>query len=112
MTLELSRRCMSAVPDRRGAFCREFGGRPVDSLEGLLQPGVVDVVYVATPHAAHSEAVEGALERGIAVLCEKPMTVDPAETSRLIDLAQARSDLLVEGWMYRFHPQIEALAAR
>ena len=38
------------------------------------------------------------------------MTVDPAETSRLIDLAQARSALLVEGWMYRFHPQIEALA--
>ena len=74
--------------DRRGAFCREFGGRPMETLEGLLQPGVVNVVYVATPHAAHSEAVEGALERGIAVLCEKPMTVDPAETSRLIDLAQ------------------------
>ncbi|MEC8386195.1 MAG: Gfo/Idh/MocA family oxidoreductase [Planctomycetota bacterium] len=96
--------------DRRGAFCREFGGRPMETLEGLLQPGVVDVVYVSTPHTAHSEAVEGALERGIAVLCEKPMTVDPAETSRLIDLAQARSALLVEGWMYRFHPQIEALA--
>ena len=24
--------------DRRGAFCREFGGRPMETLEGLLQP--------------------------------------------------------------------------
>ena len=98
-------------PNRREAFCREFGGRPADSLDGLLQPGEVDVVYVATPHPAHAEAVEGALERGIAVLCEKPMTVAPPETGRLIDLAHRKSTLLVEGWMYRFHPQIEALVA-
>ena len=98
-------------PDRREAFCREFGGRPADSLDGLLQPGEVDVVYVATPHPAHAEAVEAALERGIAVLCEKPMTVAPSETGRLIDLAHRQSTLLVEGWMYRFHPQIEALVA-
>ena len=96
--------------ERRKSFCREFGGQPVEALDCLLQPGVVDVVYVASPHAAHAEAVEAALERGIAVLCEKPMTVDVAETCRLIDVAQARSTLLVEGWMYRFHPQLEALA--
>ena len=98
-------------PNRREAFCREFGGRPADSLDGLLQPGEVDVVYVATPHPAHTEVVEGALERGIAVLCEKPMTVAPPETCSLIDLAHRKSTLLVEGWMYRFHPQIEALVA-
>ena len=98
-------------PNRREAFCRDFGGRPADSLDWLLQSGEVDVVYIASPHPAHAEAVEAALDRGIAVLCEKPMTVAPTETCRLIDLAQRRSTLLVEGWMYRFHPQIEALAA-
>ena len=97
-------------PDRRESFCREFGGRPVNSLDGLLHPDLIDVVYIASPHSAHAEAADAALERGVAVLCEKPMTIDPAETCRLIDLAQDRSTLLVEGWMYRFHPQLEVLA--
>ncbi len=97
--------------DRRDAFCQEFGGVPFHNLDGLLHSDVIDVVYIASPHPAHAEAAEVALDRGVAVLCEKPMTVKPADTCRLIDLAQVRSALLVEAWMYRFHPQIEVLAA-
>jgi len=40
------------------------------------------------------------------VLCEKPLATTPAEVARLHALARTRNLLLLEGWMYRFHPQI------
>jgi predicted dehydrogenase len=62
-----------------------------------------DIVVVASPAALHHEHVAAALASGAHVLCEKPMTVDPAEAWDLVDLARRhRRELLVSfGWNYR-----------
>lgn len=92
--------------DRSRAFCDKHGGRGAEHLEAVLGARDVEAVYVATPHPMHAETVETALRAGKAVLCEKPMTTQSAETARLIALSRETGIPLVEAWMYRCHPQI------
>ena len=53
------------------------------SLADLLAQGDLDLVVVASPPAAHHEAVTGALARRIAVVSEKPLGLDQAELDRV-----------------------------
>ena len=50
-----------------------------------------DIVVVSSPHALHYEHAKAALEAGAHVMCEKPMTLDPAEAWELVALARRRS---------------------
>jgi D-xylose 1-dehydrogenase (NADP+, D-xylono-1,5-lactone-forming) len=45
------------------------------------------------------------------VLCEKPMSLRPAEVQEAFDLAERRGLVLSEGFMWRHHPQAAQLAA-
>src|SRR4051794_1593055 len=48
------------------------GARRVRGLEALLECGL-DGVVIATPSAMHAEQAGTALERGLAVFCQKPL---------------------------------------
>ena len=48
----------------------------------------LDGVLVASTHATHSEIATQALDRGLHVLCEKPMTTDPGEAWALAAAAE------------------------
>lgn len=63
----------------------------------------LDGIVVSSPHATHHEHALAALEAGRHVLCEKPMTLDPAQAWELVDAAAARRlELLVPyGWHYK-----------
>jgi predicted dehydrogenase len=57
-----------------------------DPLE-LLSTDVVDGVIVATSHDAHYPLAATALEAGVHALVEKPLTIDPDDAWRLVELA-------------------------
>ncbi|MFG3493860.1 Gfo/Idh/MocA family protein [Streptomyces sp. NPDC047928] len=84
------------------AFAERFGiPRAYGTWAELAADDDVDVVYVATPHAAHRSAAGLLLEAGKAVLCEKPFTLNTAEAEELVGLARERGTFLMEAmWMY------------
>ncbi|MFD8551803.1 Gfo/Idh/MocA family protein [Streptomyces fradiae] len=84
------------------AFAERFGiPRAYGSWAELAADDGVDVVYVATPHAAHRAAAGLCLEAGRAVLCEKPFTLNAREAGELVALARERGTFLMEAmWMY------------
>src|SRR5690348_8183551 len=49
----------------------------------IAAPGLA-CLYIATPPAAHMTLAEQAFDRGLAVFCEKPLTVDFAHARRVI----------------------------
>lgn len=63
----------------------------------------LDGVVISSPHYAHHEHARAALERGLHVLCEKPMTLQPEEAWDLVELAdEQRLHLLIPyGWHYK-----------
>jgi len=71
----------------------------------LLANPEVDVVYIATPHPWHAEWAIRAAEAGKHLLCEKPLTMNAADTARVIAAAKAHDVFLLEAFMYRCHPQ-------
>jgi predicted dehydrogenase len=57
----------------------------------LLTSGQVDGVVICSPHNLHYEHTRAALEAGLPVLLEKPLTVDPAQGLELVQLAAAKN---------------------
>ena len=96
---------------RAEAYARERGfERAYGGFDELLADPDVDAVYVALPNALHVEWAIRALEAGKHVLSEKPLTRDPQEAERAFDVAERAGRILMEGFMYRHHPQTKRLA--
>ncbi len=71
------------------------------SFEELLESGI-DGLVIATPSALHAEQSIRALEKGIAVFCQKPLGRTEQEVRRVIDAAKANDRLLGVDLSYRF----------
>lgn len=61
----------------------------------LVHSGIVDGVLVCSPHHLHYEHTRAALENGLHVLLEKPITIDPADGRELVELAAAKNLTLI-----------------
>jgi predicted dehydrogenase len=59
----------------------------VPDAASLVARGDVDCIYVASPPASHAGYAHAAFDRGKAVFCEKPLTVDDAEGAALVERA-------------------------
>ncbi|WP_405492706.1 Gfo/Idh/MocA family protein [Streptomyces sp. NBC_00096] len=80
-----------------------------DPAAAIAAPGV-DAVLIASPGPAHEEAILHALERELPVLCEKPLTPDPAGALRIMEAEQRLGRRLVQvGFMRRFDAEYARL---
>ena len=98
----------SSSAERARAFADEFPLQDpalIGDYAQVLASDEVDAVYISTVHTGHAELAAQALEAGKHVLCEKPMTPNAGTTMALIDLAARSGRVLLEAYMYRFHPQ-------
>src|SRR5829696_2960156 len=73
----------------------------VSTLDEILNTGV-DGVVIATPSAMHAEQSIRALERGVAVFCQKPLGRTVAEVQAVVDAARKADRLLCVDLSYRY----------
>jgi predicted dehydrogenase len=86
---------------------RAYGG-----YQELLADPEVEAVYIPLPNHLHAPWVKKALDAGKHVLCEKPFALTAAEAQDAVRHAEARGLLVMEGFMYKFHPAwVRALQA-
>jgi predicted dehydrogenase len=81
-----------------------FGFRfATESADELVRFPDLDAVVVSSPHTLHHEHARLALERGLHVMCEKPMCTRADHARELVRLARAKGlHLLVPyGWHYK-----------
>jgi len=89
--------------DNAASVAREFGiANVADDWRELIQRDDVDLVSVVTPPATHMEITLAALERGKAVLCEKPMAMNAGEAMRMTETARAAGVLALIDHELRF----------
>jgi len=92
-----------ADAERAARLASALGARARSDLEGLLAGGI-DLLVVATPNRFHAEAAAQALERGVAVLCEKPMATSLKEARGLFEAASRPGAFFVVGHNRRHAP--------
>jgi predicted dehydrogenase len=94
-----------ADPDRARAAQRaaEFGIPTVhDGAEALFAGEPIDALDVLSPRETHAAWVEAAAARGIAVLCQKPMTPTLAQSHALVAAIDGKTRLMIhENWRFR-----------
>ena len=74
------------------------------SLDELVDAGI-DAVSVCTPTVTHADLTVAALERGLSVLCEKPMARTIEEARRMIEAGRRSPGILMIGHVSRFEPE-------
>jgi xylose dehydrogenase (NAD/NADP) len=97
-------------PERAREKAEKLGiARVHDSYAAVLDDPEVEAVYIPLPNSMHREWTLRAADRGKHVLCEKPMGLTAAECREMIDACRRHGVLLMEAFMYRFHPQQTAI---
>ena len=66
-----------------------------------LMAADLDGVVIATPSAMHADQAIAALERGLAVFCQKPLARNANETWRVVDAARKADKLVGVDLSYR-----------
>jgi len=83
--------------------------RTYGSYGELARDPDVEAIYVATPHSLHLEGALACLRHGKAVLCEKPLTVNLGQATRLFEAAQTHGVILMEAlWTYFLPALVQA----
>ena len=104
-----------AVGSRSQESADKFGDefnvpRRYGSYEALLADPGVQAVYISTPHPMHAEWAVKSAEAGKHILCEKPLTLNFAQTMAVIDAVKQNDVFLMEAFMYRCSAQTAKLA--
>ena len=85
-----------------GVLRKYTGVATYGTLDRALEEAAPDAAIVATPSRLHAPMVRQLLDCGIAVFCEKPMTLSAAESDELAELAAERGLVTQVGYHNRF----------
>ena len=80
-------------------------GRIYEDYTTLIEDPEIEAVYIPLPNHLHCEWTLMALAAGKHVLCEKPLACNAREAEAMADAARSSGRLLMEAFMYRFHPR-------
>jgi myo-inositol 2-dehydrogenase/D-chiro-inositol 1-dehydrogenase len=83
------------------AVVEKFGAQAADSPQALLASGV-DGVVIAAATPAHPELILAALDAGVPVFCEKPVTANPADSAEVLRRAEETGIPVQIGYPRRF----------
>src|SRR5215467_4946621 len=95
-----------ANAERAAKVSGELGVKSFSTLDALLDN--VDAISVAVPTPAHYEVAAPALERGLHVLVEKPITTTLEEADALLAIARRTGAVLQIGHVERFNRAVRA----
>lgn len=76
-----------------------------DTYESLVADPRIEAVYIGLPNSMHAEWTLKALAAAKHVLCDKPLALNYAEAISVREEAKRVKCKVLEGFMYRFHPQ-------
>ena len=92
---------------RREKFAEWQTCAAVGSVEEVLD--ACDAVFVCTWTSEHAAQVEQAAARGLPIFCEKPLAVDLATATRMVEVVEASGVIAMVGLVLRTSPAFLAL---
>ena len=78
------------------------------SAEQMIEEMELDAVLVCTPPASHCEICCSMLERGLHVLCEKPLSIDSESARRMVETAERTNRVFTMASKFRYVTDVAA----
>ena len=98
------------IPERANLLAERYHATPFYSIEEVLSnASTVDLVAICTPNGLHAAQTISCLEKGVHVLCEKPMALSAADARLMIDAAERNNVHLFIVKQNRFNPPVIAV---
>ena len=82
----------------------------LDDTQALIAHPDIDAIYLPMANEEHTEWAIKAIEQGKHVLIEKPMALSVDDIDAIATAAEQHNVMIMEGFMYCFHPQHDAVA--
>lgn len=105
-----------ASVERYADIIRQSGGKPniYPTADALLEAEShnLDAIYISTPHAFHAGYAKAALDHGLNLLLEKPMSLDAAEARNIIAARDRAGKHVVVAYQASLSPLLERLRKR
>lgn len=103
-----------AVTDPDTSRCeearRDFGCRVYDGFDALLGDDDLELLVIASPNLYHSEHANAAMQRGLHVVCEKPLAQSADEADAVIKIAEETGRVLAPFQNRRYEPHFLKVA--
>lgn len=103
---------VDASPSAAQLSAERFGGSPVQVPEEILYNDLIDAAVVAAPTSTHLELIEICVERGIPVLCEKPIDLNIQRVDEVMTKVRDSSATVSLGFNQRFDPSFAEVKRR
>ncbi|HTH01360.1 MAG TPA: Gfo/Idh/MocA family oxidoreductase [Vicinamibacterales bacterium] len=87
----------------------KYGGTAYDNLNRFLDHRPLDIVAIGTPSGVHAEQAVAAIERGLHVLCEKPLDVTTKKVDSVIAAAERKGVKVGVFFQDRLKPDIASM---
>lgn len=88
--------------ERFATECTLPADKVYSDVQSMLDGNELDAVDICTPNRAHTPQVLAALERGLHVLCEKPLATTTAEVRQMQTAAATAKKILMTAQNHRF----------
>ncbi|MHB1356531.1 MAG: Gfo/Idh/MocA family protein [Anaerolineae bacterium] len=98
--------CADTVSDAAQAFGAKHGIPAFSDVATMLDTIKPDAISICTPPIGHLPVTILAAERGMHILCEKPLARNTAEAQEMVALVKRHGILFMNGLCHRFHGPI------
>ncbi|MDF2721086.1 MAG: oxidoreductase [Paenibacillus sp.] len=93
--------------ERTAEVAAQYGAKPFADPYELIDPNVIDAVFVCTPPFARSDYETTAARKGVHLFAEKPPGLDLPEVEAKLDIIQRSGIITSSGHRDRYSPYIE-----
>ncbi|TME59406.1 MAG: dehydrogenase, partial [Chloroflexi bacterium] len=85
---------------RAAGLAKELGAKHAPTIDDAFSGA--DAAVIVTPTGTHADLIRRALDKGLAVFCEKPIALDLESTKRLVDHVEKTKGRVQIGFQRRF----------
>lgn len=94
--------------ERANTFAKKLNTNAYSDYRELFQKEKLDGVSICTIPSTHKEIVAAALDAGVNVLCEKPLSISPADAQHMAEKARSKNKTLLTAFKFRFFDEIKS----
>ena len=92
------------INDPKGKADALFVPKSYSNYKEMIDKENLDCIHICTSNESHYEIADYALDKGLHVVCEKPLSISSSEAEKLVKKAKEKGLINAVNYNYRYYP--------